>query len=117
MTYKDYKDPSDPFPRKFVFLLASDATGGEERYFMELAIAMTRTSTKPIIINLKTSVPYKTELEKHGVTIYTSVSPRRFDLIRSNPTLPYVKKSGPGCTSYQWKSAVSLARNVYQSLL
>lgn len=81
MTYKYDKGRSDQFPRNFVFLLASDATGGEERYFMELAIAMKRTSTKPIIINLKTNVPYKAELEKHGVTIYTSISPNRFDLI------------------------------------
>ena len=62
---------------------------------MELAIAMTRTSTKPIIVNLKTTVPYKAELEKHGVTIYTSVSPRRFDLIGSIQLFRLLKNLAP----------------------
>ena len=62
---------------------------------MELAIAMKRTSTNPIIINLKKIVPYAAELEKHGVTLYSSVSPGRFDLPGSVKLLRILNNLAP----------------------
>jgi glycosyltransferase involved in cell wall biosynthesis len=68
------------FPGKVAILLASEAIGGEERYCMELAIAMEHSQTKPIVINLKENMPYREELEAHGVIFYCGIAKKSFDL-------------------------------------
>lgn len=95
MTSSDGDNHSAEFPRRAVFLLASEAIGGEERYYMELAIAMQHTRTKPIVINLKQIMPYKEELEKHGVTFYSGVVHNRLDLLGVFRLLQMVRNLTP----------------------
>jgi glycosyltransferase involved in cell wall biosynthesis len=83
------------FPKTFMLLLASEAIGGEERYFMELAIAMQYSSTKPIVINLKTKTPYESELIKHGVFFKSGIMQSPFALSNSYSLLHLFQKLSP----------------------
>lgn len=79
MTEVEIGNRDKHFPRRVALLLSSDAIGGEERYFMELAVGLQRSAVHPIIINLKAGLPYKAELERHSIPAYTNVAPNRFD--------------------------------------
>jgi len=67
------------FPRTVVILFASEAIGGAERYLVELAIGMTRTAAKPIVVNLKRFVPYRSQLDDHGIPVHAGIAHRRMD--------------------------------------
>jgi glycosyltransferase involved in cell wall biosynthesis len=48
---------------------------------VELAIAMRRRSASPIVLNLKTRMPYGTDLEHSEVACLTGIAPQRLDLL------------------------------------
>lgn len=83
------------FPRRVAMLLSSEAIGGEERYFMELAVALQRTAAHPIIINLKADLPYKAELESHRIHAHTNVAPQRFDFFGVLRLLSMIRDISP----------------------
>lgn len=74
------QDPVTHHAKTFAILLASPAIGGEERFLVELAIAMQRTSTRPMILNLKSPMPYELDLQRHGVELQAGIANRRFDV-------------------------------------
>jgi glycosyltransferase involved in cell wall biosynthesis len=67
------------FPGTFAILLASTAIGGAERYLVELAIAMRQSETRPVILNLKSTIPYSADLLGHGVDLQLGIAPSRWD--------------------------------------
>ena len=83
------------FPERFAILFASEGTGGEERFLVELCIAMQKTSSKPILINLKKRTPYQADLEKHGVQLFSGIVPWRFDVIGAFRLFRMILKLAP----------------------
>ncbi len=64
---------------KCAILISSAAIGGSERYLVELATAMSRSPVRPVVINLKPAVAYRSALESNGVTVVSGVSPHRLN--------------------------------------
>jgi glycosyltransferase involved in cell wall biosynthesis len=83
------------YPEKFAVLFASEGTGGEERYLVELCIAMQKTSSKPILLNLKTKTPYQANLEQQGVQLLSGIMPWRFDVMGAFRLFRMVRKLAP----------------------
>lgn len=71
--------PRSSPPASFAILLASKAIGGEERFLAELAGAMRRTTTRPVILNLKSPMPYAVELQRDGVLVREGIANHRLD--------------------------------------
>jgi len=72
------------FPQRFAIMMSSEAIGGLERYLVDLAVAMKRTSCEPTLLNLKSKTPYEADLRSAGVTLHASLAPSRFSA--SGPT-------------------------------
>jgi len=64
---------------KCAILISSAAIGGAERYLVELATAMSRSPLRPVLINLKSDVAYRSDLESNGVTVISGLSPNRLN--------------------------------------
>lgn len=82
-------------PRTCAMLLASRAIGGEERFLSELAIAMRRTPVRPVILNLKSPMPYASELGRHGVEFLDGLADDRFDPLGLVRLIRVVQRIGP----------------------
>ena len=64
---------------KCAILISSAAIGGAERYLVELATAMSRSPMRPVFINLKSDVAYRSDLESNGVPVVSGVSSHRLN--------------------------------------
>jgi glycosyltransferase involved in cell wall biosynthesis len=83
------------FPRTVVILFASEAIGGAERYLIELAIGMQGTSAKPVVVNLKRFVPYRAQLEDHGIPVHAGVAHQRLDPLGALRLYRLLRKLSP----------------------
>ena len=84
-----------PFPRTFAILLASTAIGGAERYLVELAIAMRQSRTRPVMMNLKTTIPYVADLLRYGVDLQLGIAPSRWDPTAVFKLIKALRKARP----------------------
>ena len=82
-------------PITFAILLASSAVGGEERFLAELAIAISRTSSQPLVLNLKTPCPYHEDMRASGVSVVAGLAPSRFDVIGLIASVRALRRAKP----------------------
>ena len=84
------------FPHRFAIVLASEATGGAERYLVDLAVSMKRTMTEPIVLNTKRIMPYAAALSKNEVkTVCMGGRVGGFDPKSAVATLRALRTLGP----------------------
>lgn len=86
---------TDATPKSFAILLASSAIGGAERFLVELAIAMRRTTSRPTILNLKSPMPYAAELQKHDIDVQAGIAERRLDALGLSRLIRALRRTCP----------------------
>ena len=64
---------------KCVILVSSAAIGGAERYLVELATAMSRSPVRPVLLNLKSQIAYRSDLELNGVPVLSGIAQHRLN--------------------------------------
>lgn len=76
----DKQAPETP-ALKCTILISSAAIGGAERFLVELAIAMSRTTARATLVNLKSAVAYRADLARNGVPVYSGLAEHRLSLM------------------------------------